>query len=171
MKIFLIGLPGCGKSTLGKEIAQALKKTFVDLDAAMVKGEKKSIAEIFAKEGENYFRGIERKYLLSFCEGPSGFVMATGGGTPCFFDNIQVINKSGISIFLDTSTREITTRMMKTELAKRPLFAGQDESTITGRVEAMRLQRIHFYKQAHLTFSGEDINCQAIIREIEKLKG
>ncbi|MFZ1807661.1 MAG: shikimate kinase [Cyclobacteriaceae bacterium] len=166
MKVFLLGLPGCGKSTLGREVAQLLKRSFVDLDDEIVKGEGQSVSHIFGSLGEAQFRNIEKKYLKQWCDHKSDLVMATGGGTPCFLDNLSLINASGLSIFLDTTVSEIATRMMNTELAKRPLFSGQDISTVAGRIQEMRMERIHFYSQARVTLSGDHLNAQSIADEI-----
>ncbi|MBX2941837.1 MAG: shikimate kinase [Cyclobacteriaceae bacterium] len=170
MKVFLIGLPGCGKTTLGREAAQRLGKPFVDLDDEIVKGEGQSVEEIFNSLGETQFRSIEKYYLKKRCDYTSDFVMATGGGTPCFFDNIKLINLVGISIFLDTAVDEIAARMMNTELAKRPLFAGQDISTIASRIERMRMERISFYEQAHITLSGDRLSAQFVAEEVLALE-
>jgi len=170
MKVFLIGLPGCGKSTLGSEVAKLLNRPFVDLDEEIVKGEGQSIGQIFANLGEAQFRNVEKKYLIKWCDHTSDVVMATGGGTPCFMDNMTQINSSGLSIFLDTTVSEIATRMMNTELAKRPLFEGQDISTIAGRIQEMRMARIHFYAQARVTLSGDHLNAQSIAEEIVALE-
>lgn len=170
MKIFLIGLPGCGKSTTGKEIADSLGRPFVDLDSEIAIGEKQPIANIFESKGESQFRLIEKNYLNIWCKQPQDFVMATGGGTPCFFDNMELINNSGRSVFLDTEVQEIAVRMMQTELAKRPLFAGQDQNTIAWKVENMRSQRIGYYKKANITLSGQFTTDQ-IIEEILILEG
>ena len=170
MKIFLIGLPGCGKSTLGKKVADRLDRPFVDLDVEIVKGEKQSVENIFNAKGENQFRVIEKQYLVDWCHRQIDFVMATGGGTPCYFSNMDIIKKSGVSVFIDTDVNKIAIRMLKTELAKRPLFAGQDASTIAGRVEEMRNQRIGFYQQAQIKLSGSDITADQIIKEIQILE-
>ncbi|MFN8889873.1 MAG: shikimate kinase, partial [Cyclobacteriaceae bacterium] len=92
MKIFLIGLPGSGKTTLGKQVASHLSIPFVDLDAAIEKAEQRTIPEIFKQSGENYFRKIESDLLKKWAESTTDFLMATGGGAPCFFDNVEVMN-------------------------------------------------------------------------------
>lgn len=171
MKIFLIGLPGSGKTTLGKVVAELLKRPFVDLDEEIVMGERQSIAEIFVKMGEDHFRKIETKYLARFCGSSSDFIMATGGGTPCFFSNLELINKSGTSIFLDASVDEIARRMMQTELAKRPMFSSQDVGSIAERVKSMWAQRISFYQKAHLTVSGDQIDSNYLTKTIAALEG
>ena len=104
MKLFLIGLPGSGKSTIGKELATALGILFVDLDLELEKQEGKKITSIFKNDGENFFRQIESALLKKWCISPSDFVMATGGGAPCYLNNMELIKKSGISFFLDVPT-------------------------------------------------------------------
>src|SRR5436189_5502924 len=93
MKIFLIGMPGAGKSTLGRPLAAALNLPFVDLDKEIEKHEQKSIPEVFELRGEDYFRKSESTLLKSWAESNRSFVLATGGGAPCFHDGIEVINK------------------------------------------------------------------------------
>src|SRR5690242_1287240 len=115
MKVFLIGLPGSGKTTLGKHLADRLAVPFVDLDAAIEKQEGKSVQEIFARETESYFRAVEARALNSFCQEKMDFVMATGGGTPGFFDNMALMNRSGKTLFLDASTSEICSRLQRTD--------------------------------------------------------
>jgi shikimate kinase len=171
MKIFLIGLPGCGKTTMGKLAAQMMGRNFVDLDDEIVRGEGQSVTSIFAKVGEEQFRRIEEQYLKNWCDSTVDFIMATGGGTPCFYSNMDLMNSVGTSIFINTTVSEIADRMMNTELAKRPKFAGQDVSTIAGRIAAMRMERINFYSQAHITLSGDQLNPAGLAKEIQTLKG
>jgi shikimate kinase len=113
MKIFLIGLPGSGKTTVGKDLARKLSVPFLDLDAEIETREKQQIQQLFKTQGESYFRKIESMVLKEWCTSTRDFVMATGGGTPCFFDNMDQINKSGESIFLDVPTKEFANRIKK----------------------------------------------------------
>jgi len=149
MKIFLVGLPGSGKTTIGKELAKSINIPFVDLDVIIEMKEKRTIPEIFKTQGENYFRKIESTVLKDCCENTEEFVMATGGGTPCFFDNMEQINKSGKSIFLDVHTKEIAYRIKRTNLNKRPLFTNLHDEELKDKIEFLRSQRIHYYQKAH----------------------
>jgi shikimate kinase len=171
MKIFLIGLPGSGKTTIGKALAKALNTSFVDLDKEIEKEEGLTPSEIFAMKKEDYFRKVESDELKRLCGTSSHFVMATGGGTPCFFDNMEVINRSGVSIFLDVSAREVAERMLKTDLAKRPLLAKSSGDEVKDRIEFLRSHRISFYKQAHIIIDGDQISVEEIIRLINTKKG
>ena len=87
MPVYLIGLPGSGKTTMGKQLASILEIPFFDLDAEIENQAGKSIPELFKEEGEDFFREKERSCLRSFLN-RDNFILATGGGTPCFFDNL-----------------------------------------------------------------------------------
>src|SRR5438045_6679796 len=123
MKVFLLGLPGSGKTTLGKDLAASLEIKFIDLDYEIEKSEGATIREIFQAKKEDYFRKVESALLKKWCESSTDFVMATGGGAPVYFDNMSLINKAGASVFLDVPASEIANRILKTNIADRPLFA------------------------------------------------
>jgi shikimate kinase len=149
MKIYLVGMPGSGKSTLGKKLARELLLQFVDLDAEIEKHSGKSIPEIFLQNGEDHFRRTESALLHQWASGQQDFIMATGGGTPCFYNGIDVINNSGFSIFLDVPLKDLLTRVgAKTN---RPLLANAEEreKTLLKLLET----RLPFYKQAKVTLS------------------
>ncbi len=168
MKIFLLGLPGCGKTTLGKKLAEALHIPFVDLDAEIEKSENMLIRDIFEKYKEDYFRKVEARELVRWCESADDFIMATGGGAPVFFDNIERINAAGMSIFLDVSAREITRRILLTSLQERPLFAKANSETLKDQIEFMRSQRLQFYRKAKLTITDDSISTTDMVEKIRK---
>jgi shikimate kinase len=149
MKLFLIGLPGSGKTTLGKELAKKLASPFVDLDTLVEAKEKQTIQNIFKDHGEDYFRRVEATVLKDWCGTSEEFIMATGGGTPCFFDNMEQINKAGKSIFLDVPAHEIATRLKRSSQNKRPLFENLYDEELKAKIESLRSQRIPFYQKAH----------------------
>lgn len=159
MKIFLIGMPGSGKSTLGKQLAEALQLPFVDLDDEIIKKEKQSIANVFSNKGEAYFREVESEILKEWATLTSDFVMATGGGAPCFHQGIDVINQNGTSIFLDVPVDEIVKRLEHED--HRPLLQESKEK----KLEALRTSRIPVYRKAHLHVSNNDANA---VEEIVK---
>jgi shikimate kinase len=168
MKIFLIGLPGAGKTTLGKELAAAYGLPFVDLDAEIEKAEGKTIREIFEAKKEDYFRKAESKHLQHWCAAKNDFVMATGGGAPVFFDNLDIMKRAGNTIFLDVPAREIARRISLTKRSDRPLLAKSDAEALKDQIEFMRSQRIRFYRQAHSTFEGTEISAKEILEKIRK---
>ena len=148
MKIFLIGMPGSGKTTLGKELASHLLVEFVDLDLEIEKSELQSIAEIFTQHGEDHFRMVEARLLAEWASGSSAFVMATGGGAPCYFGGMETINKSGLSIFLDVPIPQLTERVSKNQ--ERPLLRGRDEAGLEEKLRSLREQRLACYHQAKI---------------------
>ncbi len=167
MKIFLIGLPGSGKTTLGKQLAKKLKLPFIDLDTEIEKIQGQTISEIFESKKENHFREIESNLLKKFCLLFESFVMATGGGAPCFHDTMRAMNQSGTTIFLDVPSKEIADRLMKTNLSDRPLLAKMNDEALKDKIEFLRSQRIIFYRQAHLVFQNPAVSVEDMIPKIK----
>ena len=152
MKIYLIGMPGSGKTTLGKQVASDLPTSFVDLDYEIESREKKSIPEIFSQQGEDYFRMVESELLKEWAASDKSFVMATGGGTPCFFQGIDVMMQTGISIFLDTPIDLLVQRLEKK--SGRPLLQSKDNNELRNKLEALRQSRLPFYQRAQITLQN-----------------
>lgn len=149
--IFLVGMPSSGKSTLGRKLARALGYRFVDLDRLIVKEQKQSIPEIFATRGEDYFRDVESR-ILHDTRPDHRLVLATGGGAPCFFDNMAFIKANGLSVFLRVSPQELAERITLHARDDRPLLSGVTElkKELTERLA----NRLPFYEQADLAVSG-----------------
>ena len=166
MKIYLIGLPGSGKTTLAKDLGVKLKLPYVDLDVEIEKAEMKTIPQIFKDKKENYFRKIEAQLLKSLCQSDSSFVMATGGGAPCFFDNMEQMNLSGMTVFLDVPTLEIARRIVSSKGEERPLLKSNGIDVLKDQIEFLRSQRLLFYNQARLTVRGDQIDSNTIIEKI-----
>jgi shikimate kinase len=166
MKLFLIGLPGSGKTTVGKELAERLDTIFIDLDVEIEKQEGKTVQEIFAEKKEGYFRELESRTLKSLCQSEKDFVMATGGGAPCFFDNMSAMNSFGKTVFLDVDTSEICSRLEKTNLSERPLFSNLSLDQLKIKIDSLKSQRIEFYKQAKVAIST-NITVVEILRRIK----
>ena len=156
MKIYLIGMPGSGKSTLGKTLAQELMVLFVDLDKEIERREGKSISDIFAAKGEDYFRLAESRVLREWAGSDRSFVMATGGGTPCFLGGMEVIKQTGLSIFIDISINEIAKRL--SEKVDRPLLNTPDETERLARLYKIRENRLSTYKQASIILENPTLN-------------
>jgi shikimate kinase len=165
MKIFLIGMPGSGKTTLGKELAANLMIDFIDLDSEIEKDERQSIAEIFAQKGEDYFRLLEARTLRFFTSVQYSFVMATGGGTPCFHQGMDTINANGISIFLDVPVRNLVERVIKNQ--DRPLLHSLQESGLKEKLESIHAQRLSCYQQATLVVA--DPSLEKILKKLKAI--
>jgi shikimate kinase len=166
MKIVLVGMPGSGKSTFGKQLARQLNFVFFDLDKIIEEETGKSISHIFEHDGEGKFRELETIYLEKYLRGIEGFVLATGGGTPCFNDNMDLINNSGISVYLDVSLEEIYKRIPKNHSGKRPMFFGLDEGEIILKLKNLHTDRETYYRQPKITISGEDISTEHLMSEL-----
>ena len=156
MKIFLIGLPGSGKSTIGKALANRLTMDFVDLDEEIELREGKIVPEIFAAQGEDYFRRVEAELLREWANAERSFVMSTGGGTPCFFDGIRLINQYGISLFLDEQVDVIVERLENNQ--HRPLLRSDNVEDMRAKLERLREARLSIYQQASITVSSPTVS-------------
>lgn len=141
-KIFLIGLPGSGKTTSGLDLAHKLGIQFVDLDQEIEKESKQTVTEIFEQKGEAHFRQLEKLHLEKIIASVDMFVMATGGGTPCFFNNLNTMKQVGTVFYLDTPVEEIQRRLMHD--TSRPLLRNN-------RLEELLASRKKWYNQADHT--------------------
>ena len=146
---------GSGKSHWGKIWAGAHNKSFVDLDEVIELKEGKSIADIFELKGETYFREIETLALKS-CYNLHDTVIACGGGTPCFFDNMQWMNTNGNTIYIKCTVTEILDRVLS-EKEKRPLLKKLNQGELLFFIEQKLKEREVFYSQAKLIVQSSDL--------------
>ena len=161
MRIFLIGFMGCGKSTMGRTLAASLNLTFIDLDTFLEERYFRTIPQIFAEEGEDSFRKKERKVL----EEVSAFdnvIVATGGGAPCFFDNMELMNDSGFCIFLDVEIESLVKRLIHAK-TERPLIKGKSKEELLLFIEGLMQKRRPFYEKAKYILKGKEILPKQII--------
>ncbi|MBT3385159.1 MAG: shikimate kinase [Prolixibacteraceae bacterium] len=156
MRIYLIGYMGCGKSTLGRRLSEHLNLQFVDMDHYIEERNYKTIPQIFAEEGEAEFRKKERKALEELSEF-TDIVIATGGGAPCFFDNVELMNKSGKTIYLNIEPNILADRLLKSK-TERPLIKGKSREELVAFIDETLKKRNEFYKQAKLEITQPDIN-------------
>ncbi len=165
MKIFLIGFMGSGKSTFGKKLAKAVQLPFIDLDKEIEKKAKCSVSDIFKYLGEDTFREMESQTLKSF-EHEQNFVMATGGGTPCYFDNLQYIHSQGISIYIELDTKSIYNRLSNAKNI-RPTIKGKKEEELLAFIEQTFEKRKHIYEQANYKVNGLHVDVKAVMKLLE----
>lgn len=165
--IYLIGMPSSGKSTLGKELAKNLPGyTFTDMDKLIETREQKTISEIFSNQGEAHFRELERKTLRGF-HADQSMVIATGGGVPCFHENMDYIKQHGISIFLNVELDDLAKRLYKVQGNNRPLLdKSQSEEVVIASIKKTYEERLPFYKQADIQVDGE-INVSQLLWLLE----
>jgi shikimate kinase len=163
MKIFLIGFMGSGKTHWARLLSKKLGLTFYDLDTVIVEQEKKSVADIFSEKGEEYFRYRETQALERIAEEQEGFILSCGGGTPCFFNNIEYMKKTGKVIWLNTSIEVLTQRLMR-ERKSRPLIREVDESDLGRYIVRKLSERRMYYQQADVTVNEESVTLDELIR-------
>lgn len=160
MRIYLIGYMGCGKSTLGKRLAKHLNLQFVDMDHYIEMRNHKTVPQIFAEEGEAEFRKKERKALEELADF-SDIVIATGGGAPCFFDNIELMNSTGTTIYMNIDPAILADRLMHSK-TERPLIKGKSKEELTDFIDEMLKKRNPFYSLAKFEITEPDIDLSVI---------
>ena len=154
MRIFLLGFMGSGKSHSGRHLAEKFEMSFIDLDDYIEAKEGRTIREIFEKEGEDYFRKIEKECLHEMKE-KEMTIISTGGGTPCFFDNIKWMNENGITVFLETSV-EIIANRLSDEMQKRPLLKDFSKEELKNFIEKKLAERNPFYHQTQILYKQNE---------------
>ena len=164
MRIFLIGFMGCGKTTIGKKLAKTLSCKFIDLDKYIEGKTGESVQQIFKEKGEKYFRVLETESLMEICKSDN-LVIATGGGTPCFFDNMQRILDKGICIYLKMEANNLAKRLSK-EKSKRPLIENLTEKYLVNFIRKKLVEREVFYNKANHIIQAKNISEKDIIKLI-----
>lgn len=162
---------GSGKSTFGMRLAKAIGYEFVDLDLMIEKSEGLSINEIFKLKGENYFRSVEKETLFKITD-QSSKIVATGGGTPCFNENLDLMKKSGFIIFVKESI-EILFERLKQNKNHRPLVKNLNDQELLGFIENKYSERLKYYREADLTVSSNWVDFKLIkhkFKEFQKNK-
>jgi len=153
-RIFLIGYMGSGKTTVGKLLAEALGYSFVDMDTYIEEKQFKTVTQIFAEKGEDEFRLLEQNCLYEVSQFEN-VVISTGGGTPCFFDNMDFMNKQGITIYLHYTPSELASRLLASHANKRPLLAYRKGEEISQFVAEGLAKREYYYKKANYSIAGD----------------
>lgn len=167
MKIVLMGYMASGKSTVGRLLASDLEIPFIDLDAYIEELEKKSIPSIFSEKGEIYFRKLEHQTLSKVLSENDSVVLSTGGGTPCYGNNMQIILEcADHSVYLQMSIPDLVARIAKGK-ADRPLVQGIADEDLPEFVGKHLFERIPFYAQAQHVLNGKGTPAE-VVGEIKK---
>jgi Shikimate kinase len=167
-RIFLVGYMGSGKTTLGRVLSKMFNLTFVDLDWYIEERFHKTINELFAEKGEAKFRELEKRMLHEVTDFEN-VIIATGGGTPCFFDNMDYMNAHGKTVFLDVQTNALFQRLV---VAKhlRPLLTNKTNEELLAFIEESLEERISHYRKAQYIHDAEKLdNHQQIDVSAQKL--
>lgn len=160
-RTFLIGYMGSGKTTYGRLIAKTQNLSFIDLDEFIEKKHSKTVAELFDEYGESGFRKMEREALHEVAQFDDCMI-ATGGGAPCFFDNMEFMNKKGDTIYLRTSVPELRDRL-KMSRTKRPLISQKTDTELETHIAQMLDQREPCYMKAKFILDTDDLNLNNLV--------
>ncbi len=156
---------GSGKSTIGKKLANKLSYAFCDLDKEIEKKEGKTITEIFSEKGEEYFRTIECEELRTLSD--ENQVVALGGGTPCYADNMEFINQKGTTVYLKYNSGILFSRL-KNAKAERPLLAGKSDDELKVFIEETLSDRENYYLQSRFVVESQNLTVDEILKLIQK---
>ena len=156
MRIFVMGLPGVGKTTFAKQLAQVLSVKFIDLDELITNKVGMSISDYFSVHGENAFRQEESSALKETITGHDSFVLATGGGAPCFGDNLKTMLAEGVCILLKADINVIAQRILQNP-DDRPMFLGLSKEEIEKKLSDLWDNRKTYYEQTHIITGVEAV--------------
>ncbi|HEY0677737.1 MAG TPA: shikimate kinase [Chitinophagaceae bacterium] len=165
MRIYLIGFMGAGKSYWGRLLSTKLTLPFFDLDKHITEEENISIVDIFAEKGEEYFRMMEKESLHIITESHDSFVMACGGGTPCYFNNIDYMNQNGTTVWLNTRMDVLFNRLLK-EKEARPLLRDLSDAQLKQFILKKFSERRIYYEQADLVIEESEASVDSLIQLI-----
>jgi shikimate kinase len=165
-KIFLIGMMGSGKSYWAEKLKKKFKVPAYDLDALVEMMEEKTVSEIFAEDGEEYFRKAEDKMLRLFAE-KKQFILSCGGGTACHGDNMKWMNKQGITVWIDEPVDVLVERLSK-EKAHRPLIKDMDDKEMADFLERKLAERSEYYNHAAYRLSGDELTESAFSKIVKE---
>jgi len=165
MKIFLIGFMGSGKSYWGRQLSEKLMLPFFDLDKQVESNEGKSINQIFEEKGEENFRLLEKDALHMITESHESFIIATGGGTPCYFNNIDYMNNAGITVWINTPVEILFQRLLK-EKSSRPLIKELSDDQLKGFILKKYADRKIYYEQSSITIEEENKTIEKIVEKL-----
>lgn len=165
-RIFLIGYMGAGKTTVGKVLSRQLELSFIDLDHYIEGRYHKTVGQLFAEKGEDAFRDIERRMLREVAAFEDVLV-STGGGAPCFFDNIEFMNEAGQTVYLKVSVEELAKRL---ELCKstRPILKGRSGDELKAFIAESLEKREPFYSKAAIVFEAEEMMTDQDVHKISQ---
>jgi len=155
-----------GKSTIGQKLAQSLKYEFIDLDDYIEQKYQKTIKQIFEQQGEGHFRIIENEALREVSSMGSSTVIAAGGGTSCFYNSIDFMNKTGVTVYLKLEVADLVSRLIESK-TDRPLLWGKTEQELTEYILRMLDERKKYYEKAKITINATNVDIEEIANTIK----
>ena len=173
VRIFLTGYMGAGKTTLGKAFARRMDISFIDLDWYIEERFHKTVGELFTERGETGFRELERNMLHEVAEFEN-VVISTGGGTPCFFDNMDFMNQTGKTVFLDVYP-DVLFRRLRVAKQQRPILQGKEDDELKVFIVQALEKRALFYHQAQYVFNADELEdrwqIETSVQRLQQLLG
>jgi len=164
MNILLIGFMGCGKTTVGKKLSQLLHCKFIDTDNCFEKQHQISVFDYISLYGEEKFRLLEQQVFTKIVSENSNAVISTGGGLPCYSNNMEVINQHGISVYIKMSVESLFKRLLYS-LKKRPMIENfENETELEEYIANTLKEREHYYNKARHIIKGENLNINELIQ-------
>lgn len=167
LPVFIIGFMGSGKTTLGKKLSRLGNVPFIDLDQRIVEISGMPISDYFELHGENSFRDLEEKTLKSIAPNTGAFI-STGGGAPCFSDNIDWMNHNGLTVYLDLDPKVILSRLITSDRSTRPLLSNMDDKQLFRYIQDKLEERSPFYKEARVRINPLNLSPKSILELIVK---
>lgn len=169
IRIFLTGYMGAGKTTLGKAFARSLNIPFVDLDWYMEERFHKTVGELFAERGETGFRELERN-MLHEVGAFENVIISTGGGAPCFFDNMDFMNHNGKTVFLNVHP-DVLFRRLRVAKQQRPILQGKEDEELKEFIIQALEKRAPFYSQAQYVLDADELEDRSQIEKtVQRLR-
>ncbi len=165
MKIYLIGFMGAGKTHWGRQLSQKRAIPFFDLDEQVMTHTGKSIDEIFNEDGEEHFRLMEKEVMHIITESHDSFVMACGGGSPCYFNNIDYMNQSGTTVWINAPIETLFQRLLG-EKNQRPLIRGLSDQQLRAFIIKKFADRKIYYEQADVVIDEDPVQLDKLIERI-----
>ena len=156
---------GSGKTLVSKELSILNNFKFFDLDTEISKQNNRSITEIFKEKGEIFFRKTEKEVLEKILSSEKNIILSLGGGTPCYYNNIDSINEKTISVFLKTNVKTLAQRLLS-EKDKRPLIQNISNEDLPEFIAKHLFERNPFYNQAKITINTDNLSAREIAEEI-----
>ena len=167
-RIYIVGYMGAGKTTTARRLAQRMGWEVVDTDALFEEKYKISVHDFFNKYDEPLYRKLEAE-VLKETEKLKHVVVSTGGGTACYFDNMEWMNDHGTTVFLRISEKAVVDRLLHAK-RKRPLAAGKSEVELKAFVNRHYAERLPYYEKAQITVKAEDLDLEGLASRIQELE-
>jgi len=168
MRIFLIGYMGVGKTTTGRKLASKMQLPFLDMDVEFEQYYGTTVSDVIQQQGEEQFRQKEHELLQHIIQTQNDAIISTGGGAPCYFNNMELMNTAGVTLYLSAPVGALAVRLSQSKTF-RPLIAGKQGEELRAIIEQMLTEREPFYCQAQITVDALNVSAEQMVNVIETL--